>query len=127
MQHFEIWTLICPPCFCSVFSLVHDPCLALALQAKAAINPRHLGKGYVVQKDHLNKWDIYVMGFRSERHTFVITLSDGETKVYGHTLRYLPHHKDAKGRWDVGRRGVRAMVLLTRAVGGDKYYTGILK
>jgi hypothetical protein len=67
------------------------------------------------------------MGFRSERHTFSLTLSDGETKLYGHTLRYLPHHKDSKARWDVGRRGVRALVLLTRAVGGDGYYTAILK
>lgn len=78
-------------------------------------------------KDHLNKRDVYLVGFRSERHTFSLVLRDGVTKLYGHTLRYLPRHRNSKTRSDVGRRGVRAMVILTRAVGGDGFYTAVLK
>ena len=100
---------------------------ALELQSRAALYPRHLRKGNRVVKDHLNKRDVYLVGFRSERHTFSLVLRDGETKLYGHTLRYLPRHQNAKTRSDVGRRGVRAMVLLTRAAGGDGFYTAVLK
>lgn len=76
---------------------------------------------------HLNKLDVYILGFRSGLHTFSIELADGETKLYCHCLRYLPHHQHAKTRADVGRRGVRAMILLTRAVGGDSFFAALLK
>jgi hypothetical protein len=68
-----------------------------------------------------------VLGYRSSHHTFALDLSDGITKLHGHVLRYLPVHYEAKTRADVGRRGVRAMIILTRASGGDKFYTAILK
>eukprot|EP00548_Thalassiothrix_antarctica_P002185 CAMPEP_0194133712 /NCGR_PEP_ID=MMETSP0152-20130528/3765_1 /TAXON_ID=1049557 /ORGANISM="Thalassiothrix antarctica, Strain L6-D1" /LENGTH=1309 /DNA_ID=CAMNT_0038829059 /DNA_START=339 /DNA_END=4268 /DNA_ORIENTATION=- len=83
---------------------------------------------YLDQNDYvLNKLDIYSLGYRSDRHTFTLVLSDGKTKLYGHTLRYLPNHKHSRTRVDVGRRGVRAMVILTRVVGGDKFFTAILR
>lgn len=75
----------------------------------------------------LNALDVYVLGQTSERHTFSVLLSDGETRLHGHCLRYLPPHSEAKGRVDIGRRGVRAMILLTRAAGGDRFFTGVLK
>lgn len=88
---------------------------------------RGKGIGARDRGDHLNRLDIYVLGYRSERHTFTLLLSDGVTKMFGHVLRYLPTHSCAKARADVGRRGVRAMILLTRAAGGDQFYTAILK
>jgi hypothetical protein len=100
---------------------------ALDLQVRSASTPRYVRRGSGVTKDHLNKRDVYLVGFRSERHTFSLVLRDGVTKLYGHTLRYLPRHRNAKTRSDVGRRGVRAMVILTRAVGGDGFYTAVLK
>jgi len=88
-----------------------------------------LGKGLEGRdkSNHLNNLDIYVLGYRSSHHTFALDLSDGITKLHGHVLRYLPVHYEAKTRADVGRRGVRAMIILTRASGGDKFYTAILK
>jgi hypothetical protein len=79
------------------------------------------------KSDHLNRLDVYVLGCKSERHTFTILLSDGVTKLFGHVLRYLPTNSCAKARADVGRRGVRAMIILTRVPGGDQFYTAILK
>ena len=103
---------------------------ALELQAKAnniALG-RKRGVGYSGGTiNDLNRLDIYLLSFKSERITFSVTLQDGETTLYGHTLRYLPTHRNAKSRGDVGRRGVRAMVLLTRAPGGDRFYTSLLK
>lgn len=106
---------------------------ALELQAKNAskfptrARRRNSGQYDASERSELNKLDVYVVGFRSQRHTFSLLLSDGETKLYGHTLRYLPRHRDAKTRADVGRRGARAMIILTRAAGADRFYTAILK
>jgi len=64
-------------------------------------------------------------------HVFSHKLSNG-TVIHGHVRHYLPHHgkttdKDTK-RLDVGRRCVRALVLLTRNDGGgSRLYNGLLK
>lgn len=60
-------------------------------------------------------------------HTFCCRLSNG-TEVHGHVRRYLPFHAQAGGRRDVGRRGVRALVILTRnSGGGNRFYSALLK
>ena len=60
-------------------------------------------------------------------HVFCYKLDNG-TVVHGHVRRYLPFHANAVGRRDVGRRGVRALVILTRnAGGGNRLYSGLLK
>jgi len=97
----------------------------------------------------LNKYDVYLQeyyfshnkknGVKSRSHTppycntfgpsyhsFAMQLSSGD-RVYGHVRRYFPHHPVAKGRVDVGRRGLRAMVILTRANGGEKFYRALFK
>ena len=53
-------------------------------------------------------------------------LSSGD-RVYGHVRRYFPHHNLAQSRIDVGRRSERAMVILTRALGGNAFYNSLLK
>ena len=82
---------------------------------------------------HLNKNDIYFQEFYFSKrfpgpsyHSFAMQLSSGD-RVYGHVRRYLPQHKVAKGRCVVGRRCTRAMVILTRVSGGEKFYLSILK
>ena len=64
--------------------------------------------------------------FGGAYHCFAMQLSSGQ-RLYGHVRRYFPHQNAAEGRIDVGRRGVRAMVLLTRAAGGENVYHSILK
>jgi hypothetical protein len=96
----------------------------MEVQAKAVSSRQHSSGS---RSGLLNRLDIYLIGFRSERHTFTLLLEDGKVKLYGHTLIYLPRHRDAKIRPDVGRRGTRAMILLTRVGGGDAFYTAILK
>jgi len=59
-------------------------------------------------------------------HTFAMQLSSGD-RVYGHVRRYLPHHTGATKRIDVGRRGLRAMVIFTRFRGGEKFYQSLMK
>jgi hypothetical protein len=75
----------------------------------------------------LNRYDVYMthrQGF--QEHAFSLQLSTGQ-RVHGHVRRYLPTHLQAPSRYDVGRRGVRAMVILTRSSGGDLLYSSILK
>ena len=81
----------------------------------------------------LNKFDMYLQdylfshrSFGGAYHSFAMQLSSGH-RVYGHVRRYLSHHIAAESRIDVGRRGVRAMVLLTRATGGENFYHSLLK
>lgn len=76
---------------------------------------------------NLSKHDIYSVDFVVHHHTFSLLLSDGRTRVHGHVRRYLPQHSDSSGRTDVGRRRPRAMILLTRAIGGERFYTSLLK
>lgn len=71
----------------------------------------------------------YLLSHRSfggAYHSFAMQLSSGH-RVYGHVRRYLSHQIAAQSRIDVGRRGVRAMVLLTRATGGENFYHSLLK
>ena len=71
----------------------------------------------------LNRYDVYTTkGF--QHHTFSLQLASGE-RVQGHVRRCLPSL--VGGRIDVGRRGVRALVLLTRATGGDSLFAAMLK
>lgn len=107
---------------------------ALELQAKMKAQSRKKpsrrrssNSSLVSNTEDLNKLDVYLLGFKSERHTFSVLLQDGETRLYGHTLRYLPCHRNSKARADTGRRGVRAIVILTRATGGDQFYTALLR
>lgn len=76
---------------------------------------------------HLMKHDVYHVDFVCHHHTFSLLLSDGKTRVHGHVRRYLPTHTDSLVRMDVGRRRPRAMVLLTRAIGGERFYSTVLK
>ena len=76
---------------------------------------------------NLSKYDIYSVDFVVHHHTFSMLLSDGQTRVHGHVRRYLPQHPDSSARSDVGRRRPRAMILLTRAIGGERFYTSLLK
>ncbi len=76
---------------------------------------------------NLSKYDIYSIDFVAHHHTFSLLLSDGRTRVHGHVRRYLPQHSDSSGRLDIGRRRPRAMLLLTRAIGGERFYTTLLK
>jgi len=60
-------------------------------------------------------------------HTFSHRLANGMT-VHCHVRKYLPYHTKAEGRLDVGRRCVRALVLITRnAGGGNRLYMALLK
>mmetsp|Transcript_22037 Transcript_22037/g.32555 ORF Transcript_22037/g.32555 Transcript_22037/m.32555 type:complete len:1156 (-) Transcript_22037:115-3582(-) len=71
----------------------------------------------------LNRYDSYATkGF--QHHTFSLTLSSGE-RIQGHVRRFMPLRLPQRN--DVGRRGVRALVLLTRSTGGDTLYSGMLK
>jgi hypothetical protein len=71
----------------------------------------------------LNRYDVYATkGF--QHHTFSLQLSSGE-RVHGHVRRYLPSTNGS--RVDVGRRGIRALVVLTRASGGDLIVAMMLK
>jgi len=76
---------------------------------------------------NLMKYDVYHVDFVVHHHTFSILLSDGKTRVHGHVRRYLPTHEDSVSRMDVGRRRPRAMILLTRAMGGERFYSSVLK
>lgn len=71
----------------------------------------------------LNRYDVYMTkGF--QHHSFSLQLSSGE-RVQGHVRRFLPAR--VGNRMDIGRRGVRALVVLTRATGGDSVFACMLK
>mmetsp|Transcript_11612 Transcript_11612/g.17596 ORF Transcript_11612/g.17596 Transcript_11612/m.17596 type:complete len:1079 (+) Transcript_11612:370-3606(+) len=74
----------------------------------------------------LNKHDVCCFASKPIHHTFSLLLDSG-TRVYAHVLRYLPIHSAVQTRYDIGRRGERAMVLITRAVGGTSFYASLLK
>ena len=76
---------------------------------------------------NLMKYDVYHVDFISSYHTFAILLSDGKTRVFGHVRRYLPTHVDSAIRMDVGRRRPRVLIILTRAMGGEQFYSSVLK
>jgi hypothetical protein len=71
----------------------------------------------------LNRYDVRSMkGF--QHHTFSLQLANGD-RVQGHVRRILPCRFG--NRVDVGRRGVRALVILTRVLGGDSVFAAMLK
>lgn len=74
----------------------------------------------------LNQHDVNMFSTSSFNHTFSLLLDSG-MRVYAHVLRYLPIHPHVKSRLDVGRRAERAMVVLTRTVGGEQFYSSLLK
>jgi hypothetical protein len=75
----------------------------------------------------LNKYDFYAMQNESFKHfTFTLQLQSGQ-RLHGHVRRYLPPHLTARTRYDIGRRGERALIILTRATGADLLYSAILK
>lgn len=75
----------------------------------------------------VNRFSQYAMQPKAfQQFTFSLQLQSG-VRVHGHVRRYLPMHPGTKIRYDVGRRGERALVLLTRANGGDLVYSAILK
>ena len=79
------------------------------------------------QSGFLNKYDVYAMQSTSFLHfTFGLQLQSGQ-RVHGHVRRYMPPHLTARTRYDVGRRGERALVLLTRQLGADLLYAAMLK
>lgn len=77
-------------------------------------------------KGILNKHDIYFYSFQPHHFTFAIKLSNGPS-MNGHVRRYFPAHVNSASRYDVGRRPPRAMVILTLAPGGERFYTSVLK
>jgi len=74
----------------------------------------------------LNKYDIGCFSSNPMHHTFSLLLDSG-CRIHGHVLRYLPLHPSVRTRFDVGRRGERAMILITRSVGGIRFYASLLK
>ena len=87
--------------------------------------PEHHDRPQALPPMDVNRHDVYVTkGF--QHHSFSLQLSNGQ-RVYGHVRRFLPHHAKSPARYDVGRRGVRALVLLTRATGGDNMFACMLK
>ncbi|KAL7570028.1 hypothetical protein ACA910_017070 [Epithemia clementina (nom. ined.)] len=75
----------------------------------------------------LNRYDQYAMQPKSFlSFTFTLQLQDGR-RMYGHVRRSLPLHENAPTRYDVGRRGERALVLLTKTAGAGQLYQAILK
>lgn len=75
----------------------------------------------------LNRYDQYAMQPKSFT-SFTCTLQQADgTRVYGHVRRSLPAHEIARGRYDVGRRGERAWIILTRMAGAELLFSAILK
>lgn len=75
----------------------------------------------------LNRFSLYAMQTKAFQHyTFSLQLQSG-VRIHGHVRRYHPAHPGVKSRYDVGRRGERALVIMTRANGGDLVYSAILK
>lgn len=79
------------------------------------------------QAPPINRFDQYAMQPPAfQIYTFSLQLQSG-MRVHGHVRRYLPCHLGSKTRYDVGRRGERALVILTRVTGADALYAAILK
>ena len=93
----------------------------------APTSPKNVPTGNTNGESVLNKYDFYAMQNESFKHfTFTLQLQSGQ-RLHGHVRRYLPPHLTARTRYDVGRRGERALVVLTRATGADLLYSAILK
>lgn len=94
----------------------------------APSSPKNAAAGNSTVDHHvLNKYDYYAMQNESfKQFTFTLQLQSGQ-RLHGHVRRYLPPHLAARSRYEVGRRGERALVVLTRATGADLLYSAILK
>lgn len=76
---------------------------------------------------HMNRFDLYAMQPKSfSSFTFTLQLQDGR-RLYGHVRRTLPLHYKSPRRYEVGRRGERALVILTHTAGAGQLYHAILK
>lgn len=73
----------------------------------------------------LNSHDVYAHSFRHHHFEFSTRCSRGT--VRGHVRTYLPPRTDAASRVDVGRRGPRALVLLTRTEGRGRLFAAVLR
>ena len=81
----------------------------------------------VPREPALNRFSNYAMQPKTfQTYTFSLQLQSG-VRLHGHVRRCLPMHQVAKTRYDVGRRGERALVILTRVSGGDLVYSAIAK
>lgn len=100
----------------------------LLSQIQAFCFPEYESKSTAAfQSMHLNRFDLYAMQPKSfTSFTFTLQLQDGR-RLYGHVRRSLPPHEKAPTRYDVGRRGERALVLLTQVAGAGQLYQAILK
>ncbi len=75
----------------------------------------------------LNRFSQYAMQPKAfQQYAFSLQLQNG-VRIHGHVRRYHPIHSAVKTRYDVGRRGERALVILTRTNGGDLVYSAVLK
>jgi hypothetical protein len=115
--------------------IVHLTFLILPFNISAQEQANKSNQSNDTNSPKLNKYDIYMKDYYASTrgpgpemayHSFAMQLSSGQ-RVYGHVRRYFPHHSVAKSRIDVGRRGTRAMVILTRAAGGENFYNSLLK
>lgn len=89
-------------------------------EARLAANP-------AIANSNLNRYDMYAVQHKSfQSFTFSMQLGTG-IRLHGHVRRYMPPHLEARTRYDVGRRGERALVIMTRASGADMLYSAILK
>ena len=81
----------------------------------------------VPRETAMNRFSQYAMQPKTFMHyTFSLQLQSG-VRIHGHVRRYHPIHPDVKSRYDIGRRGERALVIMTRTNGGDLVYSAILK
>eukprot|EP00978_Attheya_sp_CCMP212_P022006 scaffold64995_cov41-Attheya_sp.AAC.1 len=74
----------------------------------------------------LNRFDMrseHFVGGYAQHFVVCLQLKSGD-RVYGHVRRYLPA---LTCRFDAGRRGIRAMLCLTRIPGGESLYASMLK
>jgi hypothetical protein len=123
----------CPPPFI-LGNPVNDPGMEKELSANMSRISRFAFPEFddsmaqqIPRESALNRFSQYAMqpkGFQN--YTFSLQLQSG-TRMHGFVRRYLPIHQVAKNRYDVGRRGERALVILTRFSGGDLLYAAILK
>lgn len=85
------------------------------------------GTSRIPRDTALNRFSQYAMQPKTfQNYTFSMQLQSG-VRLHGHVRRYLPVHEIAKHRYDVGRRGERALVIMTRSSGGDLVYAAVLK
>lgn len=76
----------------------------------------------------INKYDVYAMQSKASFQSFTFSLQLGSgIRVYGHVRRYLPLSLLSRTRYDISRRGERALIMLTRNTGADSLYKSILK